>query len=487
MHHNQTGTRYWRRLVAEHPDFQLALVDDGALVAELHSLPLAWDGTLDEPAAGLGRRVRAVVRERPAARLSRGARDLVLPERQGEGFAVRMVEAMRAAGRSHGLATVIAPVRPTWKAQLPADPDRALLGLAARRRLALRSVDPAPRARRRRDHRAGARVDARSKRRSRDWEEWTGMRFPEDGDYVVPGMLAPLADPGRDRRARRAERLAPPPALAGERRRARRADDDEPVALERARPPRRPSAAAPAATARSASARRWRNEPSNRRLLAQRLVARAARRAGRRRAGRPRSGERAPGRRSRRGRRAPARTLRRTARPCAPGRGGRWCRPAARRVRTRSCRRLRRCTRPTPGSSVRSSGQPCSATYVRGAVQVDGAAVVAEPLPLDDHLAERRGGERLDRRPALEPATPARDHALDLRLLQHHLADEDRVRIAGLPPREIPPVLAVPSQKCSFTASSLDGLCRDQQPASPPLQHHRTPPTARPPFARYYR
>ena len=25
-----------------------------------------------------------------------------------------------------------------------------------------------------------------------DWEEWTEMTFPEDGTYVVPGMLATL-------------------------------------------------------------------------------------------------------------------------------------------------------------------------------------------------------------------------------------------------------------------------------------------------------
>ena len=25
-----------------------------------------------------------------------------------------------------------------------------------------------------------------------DWEEWTSMRFPEDGTYVFPGGLAPL-------------------------------------------------------------------------------------------------------------------------------------------------------------------------------------------------------------------------------------------------------------------------------------------------------
>jgi hypothetical protein len=24
-----------------------------------------------------------------------------------------------------------------------------------------------------------------------DWEEWTGMQFPGDGDYIVPQMLAP--------------------------------------------------------------------------------------------------------------------------------------------------------------------------------------------------------------------------------------------------------------------------------------------------------
>jgi len=25
-----------------------------------------------------------------------------------------------------------------------------------------------------------------------EWESWTGMRFPEDRDYVVPGALVPV-------------------------------------------------------------------------------------------------------------------------------------------------------------------------------------------------------------------------------------------------------------------------------------------------------
>ena len=54
---------------------------------------------------------------------------------------------------------------------------------------------------------------------------------------------------------------------------------DEPVAARARRPPRRRRARRPAATARSATARRWRNEPSNGDCLPQRLEPPPARRA----------------------------------------------------------------------------------------------------------------------------------------------------------------------------------------------------------------
>jgi hypothetical protein len=25
-----------------------------------------------------------------------------------------------------------------------------------------------------------------------EWEEWTEMHFPDDGEYVIPGALAPI-------------------------------------------------------------------------------------------------------------------------------------------------------------------------------------------------------------------------------------------------------------------------------------------------------
>src|SRR5207248_499866 len=50
----------------------------------------------------------------------------------------------------------------------------------------------------------------------------------------------------------------------------------------------------------------------------------------------------------------------------------------------------------------------------RSAVQVDGAPVVPEALPLADDVGRRGVGERSRGRPALEPAQVARDDALDL-------------------------------------------------------------------------
>ena len=83
----------------------------------------------------------------------------------------------------------------------------------------------------------------------------------------------------------------------------------------------------------------------------------------------------------------------------------------------------------------------------RRAVEGKGPPVVAEALPLADHVGGRCDRELFDPRPALEPPLPARQHALDLRLLGHDLADEDRVRVARPPPRQVASVLHEPRQE----------------------------------------
>ena len=82
--------------------------------------------------------------------------------------------------------------------------------------------------------------------------------------------------------------------------------------------------------------------------------------------------------------------------------------------------------------------------HPRRRLQRQRAAVVAEPAPCRDRLGGRRGGERGGRREARQEALVVRHHPRGLRLLQHHLAHEDRPRVAREAPRQRPPHGLVP-------------------------------------------
>src|SRR5947199_17485 len=59
----------------------------------------------------------------------------------------------------------------------------------------------------------------------------------------------------------------------------------------------------------------------------------------------------------------------------------------------------------------------------------------------------RGAGERVYRRPALEPGQVSRHDSVDLRLLEHHLGDEDRVGVARAAPREVAAVDHEPGEE----------------------------------------
>jgi GNAT superfamily N-acetyltransferase len=202
LQNNVPGNKYWGRLYDDFPDFQLALVDGHELVAELHSVPTPWDGSdADLPAGWDEGFLRAFESGREPDVLCALAIS-VRPDRQGQGLAVRMLQEMRAAARSGGLRELIAPVRPTLKARYPLIP---IERYADWRREDGEHFDPWIRV----HERIGGEILAVAPESMvmdcpvSDWEEWTGMRFPGDGDYVVPEMLAPLYV--RDGRGRHVE------------------------------------------------------------------------------------------------------------------------------------------------------------------------------------------------------------------------------------------------------------------------------------------
>ncbi len=95
------------------------------MVAEGHSIPSAWDGTIEGLPAGIDAAIAGGVRlpgtgERPTALCALAIE--IRPSRQGAGLSSRMVQAMAALGAAHGLGHLIAPVRPSWKERYPLTP-----------------------------------------------------------------------------------------------------------------------------------------------------------------------------------------------------------------------------------------------------------------------------------------------------------------------------------------------------------------------------
>jgi GNAT superfamily N-acetyltransferase len=190
MNENVPGNLYWGRLYADFPDFQVALVDGDDLLAEAHAVPIAWDGTLDDLPSGWDEGfTRGMTSDRPADALMAIAIS-VAPARQGQQLSSRMIATFTDNARAAGLTSVVAPVRPTWKERYPLIPIERYVDW---RRQDGTHFDPWIRI----HERVGGEILAAApesmtiRAPAEDWEGWTGMRFPDDGEYVFGG-LAPL-------------------------------------------------------------------------------------------------------------------------------------------------------------------------------------------------------------------------------------------------------------------------------------------------------
>lgn len=191
MHNNEPGNRFWGRLYSDFPQFQVALVERDELLAEAHAVPVPWDGTLgDLPSGWEEGFVRGMTSSDPATALMAIAIS-VAPTRQGQRLSGRMIETFKENARAAGLDSVIAPVRPTLKERYPLVPIERYIKW---RRDDGSNFDPWIRIH---EH-VGGEILAPAPESMvirapvADWEEWTDMVFPDDGEYVFPGGLATL-------------------------------------------------------------------------------------------------------------------------------------------------------------------------------------------------------------------------------------------------------------------------------------------------------
>ena len=192
--HGATLNHYWDQLYEIFPDWQFVLYDPGdqTVLAEGHTIPVAWDGTDTGLGPGIDATVTAAFELRAADGQATAVSALaaeIPPRHQRRGLARVMLQAMAALARDAGLTHLIAPVRPTLKDRYPTIPiDR----YARWMRPDGTPFDPWMRV----HIQLGARIGPAVPRSLHitgtvgDWESWTGMRFPETGDYVFPAGLA---------------------------------------------------------------------------------------------------------------------------------------------------------------------------------------------------------------------------------------------------------------------------------------------------------
>jgi hypothetical protein len=204
--HGDVMNRYWARLYEVFPDFQFVLYDDDTdtVLAEGHTMPCVWDGTLDGLPAGIDGAIEGGFEghgREPAPQALCALAVEIPPAHQARRLSPTMLETMRAIARRHGLRSLIAPIRPNWKERYPITP---IEQYAAWTRADGLPFDPWMRV----HVRLGARM-LKPEPESlvitgtvAEWESWTGMEFPSSGEYVFPQGLAPVsidraADVGR--------------------------------------------------------------------------------------------------------------------------------------------------------------------------------------------------------------------------------------------------------------------------------------------------
>jgi len=185
MQQDPVVNAFWPRLYELYPDFQLWLVDGKRTVGYACTVPVNWDGTPEE--RGLDWALSNGQSGTPTTLCAVVAG--LRPEYRGRGLSAALLGRMAGLGTAHGLDAMIAPVRPTWKERYPLTPiERYALWrredgyhydpwIRTHERLGAEVLSPAPRS-----------MTITGTREQ--WEEWTGLQFPEDGDYVVPHGLA---------------------------------------------------------------------------------------------------------------------------------------------------------------------------------------------------------------------------------------------------------------------------------------------------------
>lgn len=191
--HGDVAGQYFGALFPQHAKVQVLVYDHvvEGVVARGKTIPFRWDRTLEDLPAGIDALGLRALQEPTAPTALSALAAEVAPDQRDRGLSGIVLQAMAQSARMSGLAPLVAPVRPNWKDRYPLIP---IDQYSRWRRYDGLPFDPWMRI----HARVGGRIlwpEPRSMRITgsiEEWQDWTGMTFPDDGTYVFPGGLAPL-------------------------------------------------------------------------------------------------------------------------------------------------------------------------------------------------------------------------------------------------------------------------------------------------------
>lgn len=189
------AAKLWPYVYTVFQAYQLYLLnEEEAPVAVGQTMPLVWDGSMSDLPVGWADTLVRGTNDYETGRQPNTLAALeiaIQPEYRGRGVSYRMIQEIRTLAANHNYQAVIVAVRPSLKERYPLTP--------MERYVRWRRSDGAPFDPWLRAHwRSGGEILKTAdpsmvvEATVAEWEEWTGLQFPESGDYIIGGALAPI-------------------------------------------------------------------------------------------------------------------------------------------------------------------------------------------------------------------------------------------------------------------------------------------------------
>ena len=184
----------WDRFYSELSDFILLLTDrNGLLIGGGFTVPVFWSGELDDLPSSIEKIIEAGLESKGCSSVNTLIPVAALVEKRtrGENISAEILMLMKSLAIQHGFINLIVPVRPTWKARYPLQSIKSYATWQNKDGLL---YDPWLRTHQRLGAAIMKCVDSTLKIEGtvEDWENWTGMIFPESGEYIVKNALQPI-------------------------------------------------------------------------------------------------------------------------------------------------------------------------------------------------------------------------------------------------------------------------------------------------------